>query len=184
MKYYISVAGQRTGPIEEKELINHNITPDTLVWCEGMEQWQAAGSLPALAHIFAGTTSANHTTPPLPPAARQTAPPALPIETRPKNDDKNNQPMPKYKPDNHMTWAIVVTTLGLVCCTFLPSVFGIIAISKATKSTQLWKAGNASGSQAMADEAKRWNNLGFIFFGISFFLMIVIGFIGGYRYYH
>lgn len=184
MKYYISVAGQRIGPIEENELIHNNITPDTLVWCEGMEQWQAAGSVPALAHILANRTPASGATPPPPPSVPQTMPPDLPSGDDKKGDDKDNQPKPKYKPDNHMTRAIAITTLGLVCCTFLPSVFGIIAISKASKSTQLWKAGDAYGSLAMANEAKRWNNLGFIFFGISFFLMIIIGFIGGYNYYH
>lgn len=64
MKYYAIINGQQIGPVEEYQLKEMGVTKDTLVWREGMPQWQAAGSLPELGYLFIGVPP----TPPVPPA--------------------------------------------------------------------------------------------------------------------
>ena len=38
MKYFVAVNGQQTGPFEEDQLLAQNVTPDTLIWTEGMDR--------------------------------------------------------------------------------------------------------------------------------------------------
>jgi membrane protease subunit (stomatin/prohibitin family) len=63
--YFVAAGGQRTGPFEMQALASQaaagTLTPQTLVWTQGMAQWTPAGQVPALAGIFANTP------PPLPP---------------------------------------------------------------------------------------------------------------------
>jgi hypothetical protein len=63
--YFIAVGGQRTGPFELQALAAQAaagaLTPQTLVWTQGMAQWTPAGQVPALAQAFASVP------PPLPP---------------------------------------------------------------------------------------------------------------------
>lgn len=51
MKYYyfINSFNNRKGPFRIDELHNYNILRTTLVWCEGMPNWQPAGQVPELA---------------------------------------------------------------------------------------------------------------------------------------
>jgi hypothetical protein len=51
--WYYAVNGQRQGPVSFDQLrqltANGQISSGDLVWCEGMADWQPAGSIPALA---------------------------------------------------------------------------------------------------------------------------------------
>lgn len=49
MNYYIAKNNEKQGPYTEPELAEQHITSDTLVWTDGMESWQKAGTIPALA---------------------------------------------------------------------------------------------------------------------------------------
>ncbi|MBO4825768.1 MAG: DUF4339 domain-containing protein [Prevotella sp.] len=42
MKYYLIEDNMQVGPFEVSELYNRGIRPDTLVWCETMENWTPA----------------------------------------------------------------------------------------------------------------------------------------------
>lgn len=59
-QYYLYTAGQQLGPIMYSQLSQYvqsgHLNRDTLVWKEGMPDWVAAGSLPALAHLFGVST--------------------------------------------------------------------------------------------------------------------------------
>ena len=48
MNYYIGDAGQQRGPFTIEQLRHMHLSPDTLVWREGMPQWQPARSIPEL----------------------------------------------------------------------------------------------------------------------------------------
>ena len=65
--YFVAVGGQQTGPFDMQALSSQaaagRLTPQTLVWMQGMAQWTPAGQVPALAGIFASVP------PPLPPNA-------------------------------------------------------------------------------------------------------------------
>lgn len=52
MDYYAIINGQQVGPVDESQLLSIGVTPGTMVWRNGMAQWQTAGSLPELAHLF------------------------------------------------------------------------------------------------------------------------------------
>lgn len=52
-QYYLVKDGQRVGPFELEQLAQQELTPETLAWTEGMANWEPAGTIPALASIFA-----------------------------------------------------------------------------------------------------------------------------------
>ncbi len=75
VQWYLGVDGQQQGPFDGPQLpakvASGELTPDTLVWTAGMEQWQQAREIPALAPVLAIAP------PPLPP------PPAAPAPSAP-----------------------------------------------------------------------------------------------------
>jgi hypothetical protein len=58
--YFIAVNGQQQGPYDINSLrqyvANKQVTPDTLVWKEGMAQWTAANGIDELKGLFGGAT--------------------------------------------------------------------------------------------------------------------------------
>jgi TM2 domain-containing membrane protein YozV len=64
--YFVSIDGQRQeGPFAIRELLDRDLRPDSLVWREGMPDWQRADTMPELAPIFArATATATATAPP------------------------------------------------------------------------------------------------------------------------
>jgi membrane protease subunit (stomatin/prohibitin family) len=56
-KFYVAVNGQQTGPFEAAALRQQveagRLAPQTLVWRQGMPQWQAAGEVSELSALFA-----------------------------------------------------------------------------------------------------------------------------------
>ena len=69
-QYYIHRDGSQLGPFTLAELQGQNINRSTMVWCQGMDNWQEAGTVDELATAFA-------TPPPLQavPAVTGSAPP-------------------------------------------------------------------------------------------------------------
>lgn len=55
--YFISVNGQQIGPMPENELPSHGITPNTLVWREGMAEWKPAAQVPELSWLFSSSSN-------------------------------------------------------------------------------------------------------------------------------
>jgi Tfp pilus assembly protein PilE len=58
-KYYINKNGRRIGPLTVKEVFEQHPTLDTLVWCEGMDNWARLENVEELAYGFP-----NRPTPP------------------------------------------------------------------------------------------------------------------------
>ena len=48
MNYYIAAGSEQRGPFTVEQLRGMGLRPDTLVWAEGMPQWQAAHLIPEL----------------------------------------------------------------------------------------------------------------------------------------
>ena len=69
VQYFVAVGGQQTGPFSMPQLSqlvqNGNLTPQTLVWRQGMAGWEAAASVPELSALFA-PPSASPVPPPMP----------------------------------------------------------------------------------------------------------------------
>ncbi len=57
--YHVGIGGQQQGPFPEAQLRQMvqqgQLTPDTLVWTQGMPAWAAANSVPALSQLFGAT---------------------------------------------------------------------------------------------------------------------------------
>lgn len=51
-QWYISVNGQRNGPFNLQQLPQQGLTPQTLVWRTGLDNWQEAAKMPELASLF------------------------------------------------------------------------------------------------------------------------------------
>src|SRR3954466_7633735 len=47
-KYFFANGSEQRGPYSLEELASFGLRPDTLVWHEGMSQWQRADSVPEL----------------------------------------------------------------------------------------------------------------------------------------
>lgn len=71
-KYYIVENNQQAGPLSKEELRGKRINPSSLIWFEGMANWEPASSINELNDLFMAT-------PPPPPPFHQTpsAPPAF-----------------------------------------------------------------------------------------------------------
>ena len=69
MSYHIVINGQQQGPFEVEQLRARGIRPDTLVWKDGMGDWQRADAVPELRHLFA-SAPATAVAPGPPPTAQ------------------------------------------------------------------------------------------------------------------
>lgn len=67
-QYYVGVNGQQAGPFTVPQLTqlvqNGQLTPQSLVWKQGMAGWEQAGSVAELASLFAPPMSGTGATPP------------------------------------------------------------------------------------------------------------------------
>ena len=78
IKLFIAVAGQQYGPYNMdmcKQMVQGGqLTPQSMVWMEGMPAWAPASQVPALQALFA---PASPSMPPLPPTGGPTPPPMM-----------------------------------------------------------------------------------------------------------
>ncbi len=145
-KYYYSDGQNQYGPFTIEELKEKNITKDTLIWYEGLDQWKKAELFPELQNVYIKIPQ------PIPqPTYNQ--PPNIPNYNNSYSSNNNlNKP---YPPKNWLIESILVT---IFCC--LP--FGIAGIINANKVNNLYNAGDYEGAQKAADEAKKWTTIGAI----------------------
>jgi hypothetical protein len=52
MGYYIAIQGVQHGPFEAQDLPGKGMRPESLVWTEGMSDWQPAATVDDLARLF------------------------------------------------------------------------------------------------------------------------------------
>ena len=131
MQYYLGKNGQQSGPYQYNQLLSAGITPDTMVWREGMDKWVPAKDLPELSNLFTN-----------------------PQEIAPNPYGFNNQgsvaPIAHY---NWMPLAIVGTVTGaLFSC--MGMIFGIIGIIYANKANQFFNMSRAEEGARANSTAK------------------------------
>ncbi len=131
MKYYMHTGGQQLGPFEESELPSHGLTASTMVWREGMPDWEATSQVPELSHL-------------LPPSQQ---PPSY--QPQPSYGPQQPYGVQPPMPDTYMVWAVLVTVF---CC--LP--FGIVSIVKASQVSTLYYQGNYAEARAASRAARNW----------------------------
>jgi len=79
MNFFMADGNQQKGPFAVDQLISQGLKRDTLVWREGMGQWQKAESVPELAGLFTGYQQPQQQyapPPPPPPGGGFAQPPA------------------------------------------------------------------------------------------------------------
>ena len=54
MNFYMADGSLQKGPFPIEQLIGQGLKRETLVWREGMPQWQKAETVPELAVLFTG----------------------------------------------------------------------------------------------------------------------------------
>ena len=180
--YYVDGNNQQQGPIDAAQLPAFGVTTKTLVWCEGMANWQAAGEIPELASFFAAKQpeipaqpQMQPGTPTQPQMQQQVQPQPMninnfqqtqqPMNTQPPFQQPNNQQMPP-QPDNYLVWAILVTVL---CC--LP--FGVASIIYSVKVGSLYAQGDYNGAVDASQKAKKFAMIGGIG-GLVFIIIYII----------
>ena len=180
--YYVDGNNQQQGPIDAAQLPSFGVTAKTLVWCEGMANWQVAGEIPELASLFAAKQPEIPVQPqmqpgtPAQPQMQQQVQPQprninncqqtqQPMNTQPPFQQPNNQQMPP-QPDNYLVWAILVTVL---CC--LP--FGVASIIYSVKVGSLYAQGDYNGAVDASQKAKKFAMIGGIG-GLVFIIIYVI----------
>ncbi len=155
MKYYIAENSQQAGPFEPYELLQHGLTANSLVWCEGMSNWTSASQVPELMALLSGQ--------PFNPIRVDTQVKAsgTSISDKPyaqpqyyPNDALNPQQMPTK---TWFTESVIVTILAaLCCCNPIGLLTGIYAIAKANSAKKKVMAGDYIGLVRDADTAKIW----------------------------
>lgn len=180
--YYVDGNNQQQGPIDAAQLPSFGVTAKTLVWCEGMANWQVAGEIPELASLFAAKQPEIPVQPQMQPGTQaqpqmqpQVQPQTMninnfqqtqqPMNTQPPFQQPNNQQMPP-QPENYLVWAILVTIL---CC--LP--FGVASIIYSTKVSSLYAQGDYNGAVDASQKAKKFAMIGGIG-GLVFIIVYVI----------
>ncbi len=144
-QYYIIRNDQQAGPYTLEELAEMGITPDTIVWTEGMTDWTPARQVSELASLF--TTTAQ--TPPSYSAPSYGAPQyhSAPQYNRPPQYSTPAERPPM--PPTYLAWSIAVTIL---CCL----VGGIVAIVYSSQVSSRYIAGDYEGAEYASRQARIW----------------------------
>ena len=151
-QYYYTDGKERYGPFTIEQLQERSITPETLVWKEGMADWMPARQVTELDSLLLSTPPLSPT-PPI-----HTAVPSM--GTPPKN------------------WLVESILVTILCC--LP--LGIVGIINATKVESLWNTGQRDAALKASQEAGKWVKIAFftgiVVIGL-YILLMVFGVIAG-----
>ena len=151
--YYYTDGKERFGPFTIDQLKDRIITPETLVWKEGMSDWSPAKYLRDLDEIF---YTSPYTSTGLP-------------EIR----NYDNEKPPK-------TWLVESILVTMFCC---PFIFGIMGILQSSKVETLWLRGDRIGARDASREAAMWLRIGLIVSLVIYglFLMLVMINVSAFR---
>ena len=127
MNYYYQQNETQQGPTDIEGLRRAGITPDTLVWREGMANWQKARELPELAELFTSMPPMGS------PASSYTPPPRNVV----------------FCPHTYLVWAILTTIL---CCMPL----GIVSIIYAARVEEVFQRGDYPLAKKYSNMARNW----------------------------
>ena len=166
LQYYMVVDEKSTGPFNLDEVILHpQLTPETLVWKPGLDNWVAAKTLPELDIAFRNPSQPNYQTPPefTRPHYQERPHYQHPYEQRPHYPRNNYQPGIRT---NWLPWAIVATVVGFFA-SCIGAIFGIIGIVQANKANNLYAQGYDREADAANSNARVMTIIGLIFAGIG-----------------
>lgn len=132
--YFFLENGVQRGPVTAEDLIRV-ITPQTLIWCEGMESWTAASLVPGIHSLL----TSNETVPGGAERVIGTPPPSVGISA-------GSVTVPA-KPNNYLVWSILLTLL----CGSIP---GIVGIALGITCNQRYAEGDYEGAELASSMAR------------------------------
>ncbi len=144
VQYYYTDGKERFGPYSIEELKDQPITPQTLVWKEGLPDWMPANTLSDLNILFPEGPEME--------TSFSGQPHAQPLAVAPKN------------------WLIESVLVTIFCC--LP--IGIVGIILALLVDTLWKEGHKEAAERLSMEAGRWVKYGIICGVIALILYMLL----------
>ena len=145
-EYYYTDGEQRFGPFTFDELKQQNISRNTLIWYEGLNNWTKAGSTNELSSFF-------HSEPP-------------PIDTHQSTAHTYSE---VQKPPK--SWLIESILVTLFCC--LP--FGIAGIVNASRVESRFNNGDMPGAERASKEAKKWTKISLVLGLVIIGLYLIFG---------
>lgn len=149
---YIIINDQQQGPFAKEELLSRGLTPQTMVWCQGMPDWMPASSVHDLNDLFAR--------------------PQQPQYQQPYQQPYQYPQQPVGTFTNWLPWAIVGTVLGICSCIGL--VLGIIGITKANGANNAYKCGDYDLARSVNNSARTLTILSLVFDGIGILINIAV----------
>lgn len=184
MQFFAIINGQQCGPYHLEELADKGVTPDTYVWCKGMDDWQLARDNADICRLFRRRIidsqhpgSAPQVVIPdtLKGGSRKSEQPQMqdpeelqdiPLRFRhhvQKSGEMPGEPL-NQEPDlsEQPPSLLLPAILAAVLCS---PIIGIVAIVFATKSSSAWREGNAKAAWEYCRKAKMWIGLT-IFIGL------------------
>lgn len=162
VKYYAMVSGNRIGPMTVNELIRNGVTPQTMVWCEGLNDWVAASSRQDFMMAYnAGQPPVNPVYNPNPQYVQQPA---------------YNQPVygQNIAPRESMKGMAIAATVCGALFSCIGLIFGIIAITNANKAQKAYDAGDDFTAASYNKAAKTNSIVAFVLAGIGLLFSIII----------
>lgn len=144
-QYYIIYNDKQAGPYTIEELERLALTPETMVWTEGMSDWAPAREVRELNALFIPSTP----TAPSYNAPTYEAPQdhnASQYASAPQHDTASGIPP---IPPSYLVWSILVT---LFCC----NLGGIIAIIYSSRVSSRYLAGDYERAAYASRQARNW----------------------------
>lgn len=185
MEYFAIINGAQAGPMSKAQLALAGITPETMVWRQGLQDWVKAETLPDLNDVFMEDSAFGGYARP----EEQLNPYACEDRDRQETPvapaSYNNYGQPKrpnpYNPygnggqpiahTNWMPWAIVGTILGTIF-SCVGMIFGIIGIVKANKANEFYQNGLGAEGDVANSSAKVMTILALVLGGVGLIMMM------------
>jgi len=162
MNYWIIVDDHHEGPYTGQQLVDNGLTPDTLVWADGLTDWTPASEIAELAAMLENRTPGQPQEPAVvsAPEVQQesTDDTQQYAETQPDGDASQQEAVPQQQvsvlevpqepcPPAYIAWSIIATVL---CCTII----GIPAIVFASMTKSAYYRGDLAKSKRYSDLAQ------------------------------
>lgn len=155
MNIFIHRNGEQQGPFTEEQLRDMALTPDTMVWYPGLNNWLPAGEAPLTAPFFQQAAPPTPE-PPVPPASDpvMTPPPAYEAPQYIHPEPIMEAP---DKPDNYLGWCIAFVALSCCCgCIPLGFPFVIVAFVFSSQVNSKYDRGDYEGAVRASKMVVTW----------------------------
>lgn len=175
-KYFARIDGSQCGPYTLEELLEAGVSPETYVWCKGMDNWKKAREvadicrayrqrITSLLHPSLNEDNAEEEKSSMPDFSE------IPLRFRRYVEKSGGIPGKPFQPERDLTrqppsylpWAILVTL-------FCSPITGMLAIFFAARCLNAWKKKEPEEAYELSRLAKMWTLISF-FMG---FLMLAL----------